>query len=260
MKVRMRIKKKFILIGICLIIVITTGGCEKMYNDYVKKKQEELPSREEVKQEMLDYLDEKYGEEFECATIEYKSWSQSGMEQMEAYPKGSNPNYNFVLNRKTNEDGSATYEDGYIGYLMKEKYAELLEPIVKKYFPVSDVGIGFGKRYTYPESFTKEMSFEEFQEYAAKKHRVGVGVYIAAESEEEVSKQIQSLETELRDLLPIGDFSVTGYTEKAYQTYIADDFYNTKETGRSYTLKGMTFEYSEDWGEIDFNYQYESEE
>jgi len=104
------------------------------------------------------------------------------------------------------------------------------------------------------------MSFEEFQEYAAKKHRVGVGVYIAAESEEEVSKQIQSLETELRDLLPIGDFSVTGYTEKAYQTYIADDFYNTKETDRSYTLKGMTFEYSEDWGEIDFNYQYESEE
>jgi len=37
MKVRMRIKKKFILIGACLTIAMTTGGCEKMYNDLVLK-------------------------------------------------------------------------------------------------------------------------------------------------------------------------------------------------------------------------------
>ena len=261
MKIRMRIKKKFVLIGICLIIVMTTGGCEKMYNDYVKKKQEELPSREEVKQEMLDYLKEKYGEEFECATIEYKSWSNRGSEYMEAYPKGGNPNNNFALDRNTNADGSITYEDGYIGYLMEEKYVELLEPIVKEHFPESTVGIGYYSKYTYPDAFTKETTFEEFREYAAKKISVGIGIHIPMEAnaEEEVVRKIEALEIELRELLPIGGLSVTGYPEEAYQTDIVEDIYNVREENSAYPSKNAIYEYDQDWGEIDFDYQYSEE-
>jgi len=260
MKIRMRIKKKFILIGMCLIIVMTTGGCEKMYNDYVKKKQEELPSREEVKQEMLDYLKDKYGEKFECATIEYKSWSNRGREHMEAYPKGGNPNNNFVLKRNTNADGSITYEDGYIGYLMKEKYVELLEPIAKEYFPISTVVIGYDK-YTYPEAFTKETTFEEFQKYAAKTMRIGVGVHIPMEAEtEEVAKQVEALEAELRKLLPIANFYVRGYPEEAYKTDIVEDIYQCREEGTSYPTKNASYRYKQDWGEIDFDYEYGEEE
>jgi len=260
MKIRMRIKKKFILVGICLIIVMTTGGCEKMYNDYVKKKQEELPSREEVKQEMLNHLQEKYGEEFECVTIEYKSWSQSGMEQMEAYPKGSNPNYNFALDRKTNEDGSITYEDGYVGFLMEEKYVELLEPVVKEYFPESTVWVGYNK-YTYPEAFTKETTFEEFQEYAGKKIRIGIGVYIPMklESEEEVAKKIEAMGSKLKELLPIGRITVTGYSEEAYQTDIVEDIYQVRNSNSAYPTKNEIYNYKQSWGEIDFDYEYREE-
>lgn len=229
-----------------------------MHNDYVKEKQEELPSREEIKQEMLDHLKDKYGEEFECATIEYKSWSQSGMELMEAYPKGGNPNDNFAMDRKTNEDGSITYADGYVGFLMEEKYVELLEPVVKEYFPESTVGIGYYSKYTYPEAFTKETTFEEFQEYAAKKIPVGIGVYIPMKPEEEneIIRRIEALETELEQLLPIGGLSVIGYQEESYQTDIVEDVYQVREENSGYPTKNAIFEYSQSWGEIDFDYQY----
>lgn len=233
-----------------------------MYNDYVKEKQEELPSREEIKQEMLDHLKDKYGEEFECATIEYKSWAQSGMESMEAYPKGGDSNYNFSMTRKTNEDGSITYEDGYVGFLMEEKYVEMLEPIVKEYFPESTVGIGFISKYTYPETFTKEMTFEEFQKYAAKKNYIGIGIYIPMKPEEEseIIRRIEDLETDLKQLLSIGGISVIGYPEEAYQSDIVEDVYQVREENRGYPTKNAIYEYDQSWGEIDFDYQYDEEE
>ena len=39
-----------------------------------KKKVKELSTMEEVREEMLDYLEDKYGEEFEMYNIEYAGW------------------------------------------------------------------------------------------------------------------------------------------------------------------------------------------
>ena len=63
-------------------------------------EEEKVMTREEVKQEMLDYIENKYDEEFEIYDIEYGSWDNGGVEIMRAYPKGENHIIIFLLNVK----------------------------------------------------------------------------------------------------------------------------------------------------------------
>lgn len=225
----------------------------------MNKKQDvtEKPTREEVKQEMLDYLEEKYGEKFECQSISYISWAQKGHESMFAYPEGTNPNYNFSVYRYYNKDGSFRYEDGYVGYLMKPIYLEKFKDIVTSYFPENTVRVGF--KSTYPESFNQLTTFEEFNEYASKKDCIGFEIYIPVTSESEevdLKEKIELIKEELQSEIEIFSIYLTAYLEEDYLQDVVEDVFNCKEDNSSYPTRYTLFEYNVSWGEIDFDYEY----
>lgn len=248
-------KKKLIIVILCLIILYT-GGCSMM-----NKKQDvtEKPTREEVKQEMLDYLKEKYGVTFECQSIEYISWSQTGHESMFAYPEGTNPNYNFPVYRYHKKDGSFEYKDGYVGYLMRPLYFEKFENIVTSYFPESTLRVGF--RYTYPESFNQSTTFEEFNEYASKKNNIGFSIYIPVSSESEeadVKNKVELIKQELQSEIKIATMYLAAYLEEDYQKYVVEDT-DSREANESYGTRYAVFITHTSWGQTDFDYEYEED-
>ena len=83
-------------------------------------EEEKVMTREEVKQEMLDYIENKYDEEFEIYDIEYGSWDNGGVEIMRAYPKGGESYNYFFVERKGKND----IPDDYVLFTMKNIYEE----------------------------------------------------------------------------------------------------------------------------------------
>ena len=53
----------FLMLSLCILL----GGCKSA-------KEEKAMTREKVKQVMLDYIENKYDEEFEVFGMDYKSW------------------------------------------------------------------------------------------------------------------------------------------------------------------------------------------
>lgn len=92
-------KRKTFLI--CVLVFATLlGGCGMKTKENNNK---EMYTREEVKQQMLDYLDEKYGEEFDVLDVVYKDWSRN-WEKLYAVPKGKGglPNEKLCIIKDNN--------------------------------------------------------------------------------------------------------------------------------------------------------------
>ena len=89
----------------------------------------EMYTREEVKQQMLDYLDEKYGEEFDVLDVVYKDWSRN-WEKLYAVPKGKGKEYEFMVYRFKDENGEIYYTDDYFIIAKKDEYSEYLKTII----------------------------------------------------------------------------------------------------------------------------------
>ena len=94
------IKGKTVLACV-LVIAALLGGCGIKAKENSNK---EIYTREEVKQQMLDYLDEKYSEEFDVLDVEYQDWSRN-WEKLYAVPKGKGKEYEFVVYRLKDENG-----------------------------------------------------------------------------------------------------------------------------------------------------------
>lgn len=222
-----------------------------------KEEIQAQPTREEVKQEMLDHLQEKYGEEFECQSIEYKSWSQSGYEHMFAYPKGGNPKNNFAIYRY---DEGECYEDGYVGLLMKDNYYEIVDDIIKKYFEENTVNINY--KYVYPDSFNSKISFEKFLEYANKKNNITISIYVQVEdgfSEERLGTLFGDIKNEIEKTISIAFLSISCYLREGYREDIEQYSIENPEED-TFPTNNRIMEKFDSWGQIDFDYEYKEGE
>lgn len=218
--------------------------------------EEKVLTREEVQQEMLDYIENKYNEEFEVYGIDFKSWDNGGVETMYAYPKGENPNYYFYVKRT----GKNQITDDYVVFAMAKIYEEKAKEIIKKYFPDAVVQVGMSSSGTVPDSFRPDMNFEEFQKYANKKVDVSCGINLIADKEEDIdAKKSEALQMELKDLNKIGSISFFGYSEDDFNTYILNDPFNSEYLNEAYSDNGLNFQKDISWGQIDFDYKYKAE-
>lgn len=88
--------------------------------------------------DMLAYLEEKYGKEF-C----YLSYAPSGTldeEHLEAYPADGQP-YDKVTVYRTYENGEYSYEDDYENTLIKPWYEEKVRDFAEEYFPAEGIKV-----------------------------------------------------------------------------------------------------------------------
>lgn len=220
-------------------------------------EKEKVMTREEVKQEMLDYIENKYNEEFEVYDIEYGSWDNGGIEKMRAYPKGMESYNYFFVKRKGKND----ITDDYVRFTMQKIYEEKVLSIVNKYFPNAVVSMGIMNSSPIPDSFRPNMDINEFQVFANKKITMSVSVYLVAENEGDINlEKRQLLKNDLQKINSIGNLHFLGYSAKEFETYVINDPYNSIETHSSYSTNGLKVEIDEDWGEIDFDYEYKENE
>src|SRR5699024_474645 len=223
----------------------------------MKKEEEnkELPTMEEVREEMLDYLEDKYGEEFEMYNIEYAGWGNRNREHMLVYPKDREDDERvFTLDRIYEDDGSIRYEDGYVGYVMGPIAIEKFEDIVKKYFSDSIVFAGFGGGYIFPEELTIDSGYDEFKKYMDEKIRIGSHIYTVIEDEREAEQLLEKMEEELKNEFKIANFSFYGYSMEDYEKEILgrDEQY-LRAKGDEFSI----YEKSSKWGKKNHDYIYE---
>ncbi|HLR35685.1 MAG TPA: hypothetical protein VK071_10235 [Tissierellales bacterium] len=224
------------------------------------KKEEEkkdLPTKEEVLEEMLDYLEDKYDEEFEVDSIDFAWWGNPGGEHMLAYPKDrENDDRVFALVRTYEEDGSVTYEDGYVGYVMEPIVIEKFEEIVKRYFPDSLVFTGYSKSYLFPKELTIDSGYDEFKKYVDEKIFIGSRIFASIEDEKKVEELLWQMEGELRAEFKIARFSFYGYTTEDYEKEILG---KDKKYLIAKRKELSIIEKESSWGIPNHNYIYEKE-
>lgn len=248
--------KKFVLLTTSVMLFIL-GGCSVNKERNVKDDGSKL-TEEEVKQEILDYLENKYGEEFECFGIEYAWWGQPGQESMDAYPKGGNKYNTFPVYRYYNDSNNTIrYEDGYIGYIMEPQYLEKVKSMVNTYVTDCVVRSGYN-REVYPNNMKKDISYEAFKVYSDKRLNITTGIFTSL-SQEEAEKVIDVIALELQNEFMIGTISITGYTVEGYQKYVVEDCYDAIKMEEAFTTKDKTYYIERKWGSIDKEYKYEGE-
>lgn len=196
------------IILFCLCIALS--GCRF-------KKEEKVMTREEVKQEMLDYIEQKYIEEFEIYDVEYGSWDNGGIEIMRAYPKGKESYNYFYVERK----GKGYITDDYVLFTMKEPYTKKVNTIIEKYFPNAITHVGIWSSTPIPDSFRPNMDIKEFEKFANKKVSLGCSIYLIEETEADIDEEKRrSLKEELMEVNDIGSITYVGYSAEEYETYV----------------------------------------
>jgi hypothetical protein len=222
----------------------------------VEEKKPKL-TEEEIEQEMLEYLENKYDVEFENYAIEYAWWGQPGQDSMLAYVKGDTPNNYFPVHRNHNNDGSVTYEDGYIGHQREAMLNEKTVEIVNRYIPECVVRFGYGGE-VYPENMPVDISLKDFQEYLSKKVSIACGIYVDESklSEEDAKVLLPTIIKALKKEFGIGMVSIAGYSSAEYKMYIYEDYHKVVEEDGAYGDTGKIYTMKDRWGEIDQDYQY----
>ncbi len=96
---------------------------------------EERPTKEDSrKEEVLAYLEERYGEEFEIASYRGRSYAYDYV-HMYAYPKGyEDEAHKFEIQGRINEEGKMEYVDSYVMIRLTDEYASYVDEIIDEYF------------------------------------------------------------------------------------------------------------------------------
>jgi len=81
---------------------------------------------------MLEYLEDKYGEEFVPLSYAGESWAYS-YDKLSAHPKGKEDQI-FNIQGCKNKEGKYVCHDNYFYYIIRDEYEQAMSNIVKIYF------------------------------------------------------------------------------------------------------------------------------
>jgi hypothetical protein len=203
-----------------LLSLLLLEGCS--YMSTTPTPAPTLVSREEVKQRMLDHLAEKYGEEFESYSVEYRSAMQN-YELMLAYPKkGGDPTRTFALMGYGPLSG-ISYRDNYIGYLLADDLEAKAQTVLEHFFPDSIVLIGTWATY-YPECFTKDTPRDVIIDYQTKKHGIAFVAFTSLPPElvSTVETLPSQIVTELESIIATGSLRLTTVPQEDWAQGVAE--------------------------------------
>ncbi len=125
-------------LAVFLILVVTVWGILVHHVLEYKREAtttEEGPTKEDSrKEEVLAYLEERYGEEFEIASYRGRRYAYDYV-HMYAYPKGHEDEaHKFEIQGRINEEGKMEYVDSYVMIRLTDEYASYVDEIIDEYF------------------------------------------------------------------------------------------------------------------------------
>ena len=230
-------KRKTFLICV-LIFAALLGGCGMKTKENNDK---EMYTREEVKQQMLDYLDEKYGEEFDVLDVVYKDWSRN-WEKLYAVPKGKGKEYEFMVYRFKDENGEIYYTDDYFIIAKKDEYSEYLKTIVDQYYDEYRFIFYFPWDIKGKTSLDQKITFDEFKKYADEYLVLCVQLFIKEEREDVAEAKLNQLYTHLSKDTSSVSISVFGFNDENYEKNIL-----SKISELDYSIDDLEFKLEIDW-------------
>lgn len=180
-------------------------GCN-LSSDYMKEIQEKgmsvsVQSFVDTAQIMLDYLEEKYEEEFTVRGGEIPGIISGDYMIFAAATTGEYAGERFEVYYRVDEEGEGYCEDGYFAILKNMEMQEYLQNIAK------EAGIDFkiiGELYGFVgKEYTKDTTIDEIKELNRKDDGLGIQIYITGYarpdmSDEEFQRQVQVLEESLK--------------------------------------------------------------
>jgi hypothetical protein len=143
------VTKRFLLIALTIIISLGVSGCMKKNVD-----------PEDIKAEMLTYLEEKYGEEFVPMSLSPSGFAYS-YDNLRAYPKNGNKGDSFEVWGTRMEDGSYSMSDGYFGIYIKDEYEAMLSNAVGEIYKDFKLYTDFGEGGVLPDRLDKNTKLDE---------------------------------------------------------------------------------------------------
>lgn len=102
------------------------------------------PNPEEIKNKMMTYLQEKYGEEFVPMSLSFSDWAYS-YDRLYAYPKKGTKQDVFEVWGTKMDDGSYSMSDGYFGIYIKPEYEKVMNGIVGEVYKDFKLYTSFGE-------------------------------------------------------------------------------------------------------------------
>ena len=118
----MKIRKLFFL-TLCLFIL---GGCGLM-----KNAEEREERHQKVQDEMMAYMENKYGEKFKGDSMEYVVTAEGGYSDYGVVIPDRFPNTYVEINRKE-QDGKVTLSDDYQSYLLGNDFFEYVNKDIRE--------------------------------------------------------------------------------------------------------------------------------
>lgn len=102
-------------------------------------------TEDEKKDMILEYLYNKYGEEFRIKSFIHSSWAYN-YDQVYCYPENGTSRNSFVVWGITSDDDkSYMMHDGYYGLLIKDEYKSTMEKFTQEIFEEFILDTSFGK-------------------------------------------------------------------------------------------------------------------
>lgn len=230
-------KRKIVLICI-LVIAALLVGCGKEIKENSNKG---IYTREEVMQQMLDYLDEKYGEEFDVLDVVYKDWSRN-WEKLYAVPKGKGKEYEFMVYRFKDENGEIYYTDDYFIIAKKDEYSEYLKTIIDQYYDEYRFIFYFPWNIEGKTSLDQKITFDEFKKYADEYLVLCVQLFIKEEREDVAEAKLNQLYTHLSKDTSSVSISVFGFSNDNYEKNIS-----SKKSELDYSIDDLEFKLVKNW-------------
>lgn len=239
--------KKIAVMLCSLFLFSMLGGCMVDNEKRENLKKEESLTKEQRVQDLLQYLEGRYHEEFEYTAVAFDSFEDTGT-SFYAYPKGENENYSFFAGRYVGGDGSISYRDGYAAFKMEPYYQEMISETVKKYFPEFRIRLGINQDT--PDWFAPDSTFEEYRAYIEKNQiEVFFTIFVPSDSEEATTGVYQQFLAAIKQELPAGYSILSAYQPMHYQEDIEQDVLKTREENTLYPSRNEWFNLREQWGQ-----------
>lgn len=246
------IRLAFISLLLALAAAFGLGGCS-MSKDLINSlfpEPEYQGTREEVRQQMIDHLHNKYPDlKFSVFSFEPRQFAHSNYEYMLVAPEGSLPKEYFSVTRYAKDN----IVDNYIDYVMSNKYEEMVSKRVKELFPNSRCLAGLTSLITPPQDFMPDMPFEEFVAWGFKDENVsgGARIYVAASDFSQLNKDaVDTIVDELKMYSPSGGITFTGCTQNDIENFKTDGsegYVKTTEDGKPIYI-AERFSETIEWG------------
>ena len=196
--------KILIICGIAGFVVWILAACwcvHYMSENYkpVSREERKAAKEEQRKEEVLAYLEDRYGEEFEIASYREMSYAYDYV-KMYAYPKGySDEAHRFQIQGRLNEDGEMEYADSYVMVKLTDDYEAYIDPIIGEYFDDYKFYLEFNSEWI-TSNLPPDTQLEDLWELHANEDYPLPSLYISLAPNQENDNYItRQLCTDLRD-------------------------------------------------------------